>query len=111
MRALPTHLAAHARRAPRPRAALSGGTMIRPPVRIARTAIIVASLTAWSTGQAQLSGNTGQVPLPTGQLITPDALPGAFQQPLNPGLSAYPNFVAGEAVKSQLSPDGTTLAI
>ena len=30
---------------------------------------------------------------------------------LNPGLPAYPNFVAGEAVRSQLSPDGTTLAI
>jgi hypothetical protein len=28
-----------------------------------------------------------------------------------PGLPAYPNFVAGEAVRSQLSPDGKTLAI
>lgn len=47
----------------------------------------------------------------TGQYITPTALPGAVQQFLNPGLLAYPNFVAGEAVRSQLSPDGTTLAI
>ncbi len=38
-------------------------------------------------------------------------LDGAVQQTLNPGLPAYPNFVAGEAVRSQLSPDGTTLAI
>jgi YVTN family beta-propeller protein len=30
---------------------------------------------------------------------------------LNPGLATYPDFVAGEAVRSQLSPDGTTLAI
>jgi DNA-binding beta-propeller fold protein YncE len=50
--------------------------------------------------------------LPTGQYITPVApLAGAIQQPLNPGLATHPNFVAGEAVRSQLSPDGTTLAI
>ena len=34
----------------------------------------------------------------------------AIQQPLNPGLTNYPNFVAGEAVKVVLSPDGKTLA-
>src|SRR5262245_405645 len=51
------------------------------------------------------------VPLPTGQLITPTFIDGAVQQYLNPRLTAYPNFVAGEAVRSQLSPDGTTLAI
>src|SRR5215471_6137500 len=47
----------------------------------------------------------------TGQYITPTALSGAVQQALNPGLSAYPDFVAGEAVRSQLSPDGNTLAV
>ena len=47
----------------------------------------------------------------TGQYITPTGLRGAVQQYLNPGLPAYPDFVAGEAVRSQLSPDGTTLAI
>ena len=49
--------------------------------------------------------------LATGQYVTPTALPGSVQQPLNPGLANYPNFVAGEAVRSQLSPDGTTLAV
>jgi YVTN family beta-propeller protein len=49
--------------------------------------------------------------LATGQLVTPTAVRGAVQQFLNPGLSAYPNFIAGEAVRSQLSPDGSTLAI
>src|SRR5258708_33513422 len=49
--------------------------------------------------------------LATGQYVTPMALSGSVQQFLNPGLPAYPNFVAGEAVRSQLSPDGTTLAI
>jgi DNA-binding beta-propeller fold protein YncE len=47
----------------------------------------------------------------TGQLITPTAIPGAVQQDLNPGLADHPNFAADEAVRSQLSPDGTTLAI
>ena len=49
--------------------------------------------------------------LPTGQFVTPTALDDSIQQFLNPGLSAYPDFIAGEAVRSQLSPDGTTLAV
>src|SRR5450631_3637315 len=47
----------------------------------------------------------------TGQFVTPTALRGAVQQFLNPGLAAYPDFIAGEAVRSQLSLDGTTLAV
>jgi hypothetical protein len=54
---------------------------------------------------------SGAVRLATGQFITPTFIRGAVQQFLNPGLPAYPNFVAGEAVRSQLSPDGTTLAV
>ncbi|HKE38794.1 MAG TPA: beta-propeller fold lactonase family protein, partial [Casimicrobiaceae bacterium] len=50
-------------------------------------------------------------PLPTGQYVTPLAPAGAVQQYLNPGLAAHPNFVAGEAVRARLSPDGRTLAI
>jgi YVTN family beta-propeller protein len=49
--------------------------------------------------------------LPSGQYVTPTAPAGAVQQFLNPGLPQYPSFIAGEAVRSQLSPDGTTLAI
>jgi YVTN family beta-propeller protein len=59
-----------------------------------------------------VEGNNGTLPLPTGQYVTPTApLTNALQQDLNPGLAAYPHFVAGEAVRSQLSPDGATLAI
>src|SRR5215475_14243444 len=47
----------------------------------------------------------------TGQYVTPTAMRGAVQQFLNPKLPGYPDFVAGEAVRSQLSPDGKTLAI
>ena len=48
---------------------------------------------------------------PPGLSITPTALPNAVQQLLNPGLANYPNFIAGEAVKAVVSPDGKTLAI
>ena len=50
-------------------------------------------------------------PTPPGLYITPTALANAVQQLLNPGLTNYPNFVAGEAVKAVVSPDGNTLAI
>ena len=49
--------------------------------------------------------------LPSGHAITPDAVQNAVQQYLNPGLPEYPDFVAGQAVRSALSPDGTTLAV
>jgi YVTN family beta-propeller protein len=51
------------------------------------------------------------VVLPTGQYVTPTAIRDSVQQYLNPNLPAYPNFIAGEAVRSQLSPDGATLAV
>ena len=49
--------------------------------------------------------------LATGQMITPMAAAGTHQQPLNPRFTKYPDFVAGNAVSSQLSPDGKTLAV
>ena len=53
----------------------------------------------------------GIVQLPSGQYVTPTVIDDAVQQYLNPGLAEYPDFIAGEAVRSQLSPDGTTLAV
>src|SRR5262245_45379221 len=81
------------------------------------TSAAVATVAAMSArAQLQDHGNQphrsdGLTRLPTGQYVTPTASPDAVQQFLNPGLPAYPNFVAGEAVRSQLSPDGATLAI
>src|SRR5438309_1735830 len=75
---------------------------------------ILASVTQIVTqAHAELPERNGAPPLqlPTGQYITPTFVRGAVQQFLNPGLPGYPNFVAGEAVRSQLSPDGTTLAV
>jgi YVTN family beta-propeller protein len=62
-----------------------------------------------------LSGITtlslAQEALPDGQSITPTAAPGAVFSSLNPGLADYPDFTAGQAVTSTLSPDGTTLLV
>ena len=55
--------------------------------------------------------NKNKTLTPPGLYITPTALPHAVQQVLNPGLTNYPNFVAGEAIKAVVSPDGKTLAI
>jgi DNA-binding beta-propeller fold protein YncE len=77
------------------------------------TAAVLTSLVQ-SAAQAHDPTDHPQTPalqLATGQYITPTFVRGAVQQLLNPGLPGYPNFVAGEAVKSQLSPDGNTLAI
>lgn len=79
--------------------------------RLMRLSAIAAAAGASLSSHAQLSANDGVLPLPSGQFITPLAVPGANRQPLNPGLAAYPNFVAGMAVRSQLSPDGSTLAV
>src|SRR5262249_47960339 len=74
--------------------------------------VIAITLHLHAEGQKDINGQkVSALQTATGQYITPTAIPGAVQLPLNPNLSAYPNFVAGEAVRSQLSPDGKTLAI
>ena len=55
--------------------------------------------------------NTGQLPLPSGQLVTPAAATGAVFTTLNPGLAAHPNFIANGAIKTAVSPDGHTLLV
>ena len=76
------------------------------------TTLLTAPQWARAAVDTLTDGNNGTLPLPTGQYVTPTApLTNAIQQQLNPGLTNYPNFVAGEAVRSQLSPDCTTLAI
>ncbi|MGZ3443196.1 MAG: hypothetical protein ACXVDD_26930, partial [Polyangia bacterium] len=51
------------------------------------------------------------VRLPTGVFITPTAASGADFQPLNPDLPMRPDFVAGQAVTTAVSPDGNTLLV
>ncbi len=82
----------------------------RHTMLLAATALAGPHL-AWAERNTAIDGNNGTVPLPTGQYVTPQVVTNALQQSLNPGLPAYPNFVAGMAVRSQLSPDGTLLAV
>jgi DNA-binding beta-propeller fold protein YncE len=60
---------------------------------------------------AQRDNDDEKSPTPPGLYITPTALAHAVQQDLNPGLAKYPAFVAGQAQKAVVSPDGKTLAI
>lgn len=80
---------------------------------LASTILVCAAFADAQDNQGnQNNGNEGNPsPTPPGLYITPTALPNAVQQVLNPGLANYPNFVAGEAVKAVVSPDGNTLAI
>jgi YVTN family beta-propeller protein len=49
--------------------------------------------------------------LPSGATLTPLAAPGAIFAPLNPHLTAAPDYTAGQAINMALSPDGKTLLI
>ncbi len=91
--------------------------MARKPLhpRLRMTLAVAAALAlplAHAESNARADDDADAPRLATGQYVTPVApLADAVQQFLNPGLAAYPNFVAGEAVRAQLSPDGSTLAI
>jgi YVTN family beta-propeller protein len=50
-------------------------------------------------------------PLPTGQHIAPTAATGAYFTGLNPGLAKYPSHLVGQAIKTAVSPDGSTLLV
>ncbi len=71
--------------------------------RILASATILAGCLA-ASAQAQTF-------VPSGQNITPTAAAGAIFQDLNPGLSDHPSYRAGQAIKTALSPDGTTLLV
>src|SRR5258708_3552559 len=49
--------------------------------------------------------------VPSGQGITPLAPTGAVFTKLNPGLKDLPNYTAGQAIKTAMSPDGRTLLV
>jgi YVTN family beta-propeller protein len=72
---------------------------------------VLLTVSVRATLQDRLARRQQGALLPSGHAITPSAVQNAVQLYLNPGLPAYPDFVAGEAVRSTLSPDGTTLAV
>ena len=83
-----------------------------PTASLFAAAFLIGSHAADAELDTAVDGNDGVLPTPPGLYVTPTApLANAIQQPLNPGLANYPGFVAGEAVKAVVSPDGSTLAI
>jgi YVTN family beta-propeller protein len=66
---------------------------------------------SWVEGQGPTASPVSGELLPTGVRITPTAAEGAIFQPLNPDLPDNPDFTAGQAVATSISPDGTTLLI
>ena len=83
-----------------------------PKAMVLALAILVfAGLASANPSALPNADDDEKSPTPPGLYITPTALDHAVQQVLNPGLANYPNFVAGQAVKAVVSPDGRTLAI
>src|SRR6266446_6926640 len=78
---------------------------------LAWTVLAFAGLASAQRSEKPDDDDDKKSPTPPGLYITPTALANAVQQPLNPGLPSYPDFVAGQAVKGVVSPDGKTLAI
>jgi DNA-binding beta-propeller fold protein YncE len=71
---------------------------------------IVAGVLVFILGAPVLQA-IGQVLPNTGQQITPLAPRDATFSYLNPGLSDFPEYLAGQAVSSVVSPDGKTLLV
>ncbi len=74
--------------------------------------IALAGMLTWLAFSAgALAQGAPAEQLPTGQLLTPEAATGSHFQDLNPGLAAYPDHRAGQAVTTTVSHDGKTLLI
>ncbi|MGA8026725.1 MAG: hypothetical protein WB992_06235 [Bryobacteraceae bacterium] len=82
---------------------------MRTPVILACILFGIAPVAG--TGQLRDDGDDLRALLPTGKRITPTAAPGSRFEPLNPELPGYPDFVAGQAISTAVSPNKQTLLI
>ena len=80
-------------------------------VLLSATLLAGAAGSAWADVDDGVADNDGQLPLPTGEFLTPTAATGSTFQTLNPGLPDYPNFRPDGAIATALSPDGKTLLV
>ena len=80
-------------------------------VLLSATLLAGAAGSAWADVDDGVADNNGQLPLPSGQFITPTAATGSTFQTLNPGLPDYPTFRPDGAIATALSPDGKTLLV
>jgi DNA-binding beta-propeller fold protein YncE len=74
---------------------------------------MIMATTCLSVGchAANLPQGAGPTLLPNGQYIAPLAAPGAVYQTLDPMLPDHPHYRAGQAVRTAVSPDGSTLLV
>jgi YVTN family beta-propeller protein len=90
-----------------------GVKQMRKAISVSASIAAVALAQAISSGRpayAQLNSGQPQL-LSTGQQITPLAPHGSTFQALNPGLADNPQYTAGQAVQTALSPDKKTLVV
>jgi len=71
----------------------------------------VATMALSGAARAGVPGFQSAGPLADGDVISPVALPGESFQALNPNISGYPKYTAGQAVSTAISPDGKTLLV
>jgi len=76
-----------------------------------RSAGLAAVLAAGILAGGATNAAFGQVVLPTGATITPNAAPGSVLEPLKVPLPDYPNYSPDSAETTAVSPDGKTLLI
>jgi YVTN family beta-propeller protein len=77
------------------------------PVTHLLKSILFASVAFAALGQTAWAADI----LADGDGLTPSAVPHAVFQPLNPHLSGYETYTAGQAISTAISPDGKTLLI
>ena len=79
---------------------------------LVRTAIWVAAILGGINISALAATiQTNGVQLPTGVRITPTAALGSLFERMNPNLPSLPDFQAGQAVSTTISPDGNSLLV
>jgi DNA-binding beta-propeller fold protein YncE len=88
----------------------SGVQRFKPRSRNMLAAVICLAAALASAAQQRSTPPKSQA-LPTGMDITPTAAPGAVFESLDPELPAYPDFRAGGAVSTAISPDARTLLV
>src|SRR5262249_18555942 len=66
---------------------------------------------SWPVARAHGQQVTAEIPIPTGNMITPTAANGAIFQDLNPKAQTTPNIRTNQAVAISVSPDGRIVAI
>jgi DNA-binding beta-propeller fold protein YncE len=76
-----------------------------------RNTLAVLVLAALAVHAYAFDDDASATRLPTGKQITPLASPHSKLQSLNPGLPDFPNFIAGQAMSTVVSPDAKTLLL